>query len=50
MTPATLLHVRPRTSKWRVLAAVIFGIFMVTLDTTAVNVAFPAIRAELGAS
>ena len=50
MTTATLLRVRPRTSKWRVLAAVIFGIFMVTLDTTAVNVAFPAIRAELGAS
>lgn len=37
-------------SKWRVVAAVIFGIFMVTLDTTAVNVAFPVIRAELGAS
>jgi len=37
-------------SKWRVLAAVVFGIFMVTLDTTAVNVAFPVIREELGAS
>ena len=37
-------------SKWRVLASVIFGIFMVTLDTTAVNVAFPVLRAELGAS
>jgi DHA2 family multidrug resistance protein len=37
-------------SKWRVLAAVIFGIFMVTLDTTAVNVAFPTLREEFGAS
>jgi hypothetical protein len=25
-------------SKWRVVAAVVFGIFVVTLDTTAVNV------------
>ena len=39
-----------RASKWQVLAAVIFGIFMVTLDTTAVNVAFPTLRAEFGAS
>jgi DHA2 family multidrug resistance protein len=39
-----------RPSKWRVLAAVIFGIFMVTLDTTAVNVAFPTLRAEFGAT
>ncbi|MDB4893198.1 MAG: drug resistance transporter, EmrB/QacA subfamily [Gemmatimonadetes bacterium] len=39
-----------RTSKWRVLASVVFGVFMVTLDTTAVNVAFPVIRSELGAS
>lgn len=37
-------------NKWRVLAAVIFGIFMVTLDTTAVNVAFPTLRAEFGAT
>src|SRR5688500_12482894 len=39
-----------RASKWQVLAAVIFGIFMVTLDTTAMNVAFPTLRAEFGAS
>jgi EmrB/QacA subfamily drug resistance transporter len=39
-----------RASKWKVLAAVIFGIFMVTLDTTAVNVAFPTFRAEFGAA
>jgi DHA2 family multidrug resistance protein len=43
---------KPRVapSKWHVLASVIFGIFMVTLDTTAVNVAFPTLRSELGAS
>jgi EmrB/QacA subfamily drug resistance transporter len=39
-----------RPSKWRVLAAVVFGIFMVTLDTTAVTVAFPVIRDEMGAT
>lgn len=37
-------------SKWKVLVAVVFGIFMVMLDTTVVNVAFPALRAEFGAS
>ena len=47
MTAAVLER---RASKWQVLAAVVFGIFMVTLDTTAVNVAFPTLRAEFGAS
>jgi len=46
----TAAHEPARTSKWRVLASVVFGVFMVTLDTTAVNVAFPVIRRELGAS
>jgi DHA2 family multidrug resistance protein len=32
--------------KWKVLIAVLFGIFMVILDTTVVAVAFPALRAE----
>jgi len=36
--------------KWKVLFSVVFGIFMVILDTTVVNVAFPALRAEYGAS
>jgi EmrB/QacA subfamily drug resistance transporter len=36
--------------KWKLLASVIFGVFMSTLDTTAVNVAFPTLRAEYGAS
>jgi EmrB/QacA subfamily drug resistance transporter len=33
-----------------VLATVIFGFFMMLLDTTVINVAFPALRAEFGSS
>ncbi len=36
--------------KWRVLITVIFGIFMVILDSTVVNVAFQTLRREFGAS
>jgi DHA2 family multidrug resistance protein len=36
--------------KWKVLISVIFGIFMIILDTTVVNVAFPTLRREFGAS
>ena len=36
--------------KWKVLMTVIFGIFMVILDTTVVNVAFQTLRAEFGAT
>ena len=36
--------------KWKVLSTVIFGIFMVILDTTVVNVAFQALRNEFGSS
>ncbi len=36
--------------KWRVLISVIFGVFMVILDTTVVNVAFQTLRTEFGAS
>jgi DHA2 family multidrug resistance protein len=35
--------------KWKVLIAVIFGIFMVILDSTVINVAFPTLRAEFNA-
>jgi EmrB/QacA subfamily drug resistance transporter len=38
------------SGKWKVLVSVIFGIFMVILDTTVVNVAFQALRTEFGAS
>ena len=33
--------------KWKVLISVIFGIFMIILDTTVVNVAFQTIRESL---
>src|SRR5512146_656491 len=37
-------------NKWYVMVAVMFGIFMVILDTTVVNVAFQTIRSEYNAS
>jgi len=36
--------------KWKVLIAVMFGIFMIILDATVVNVAFPTLRREFGAT
>lgn len=36
--------------KWKVLISVLFGIFMIILDTTVVNVAFQTLRREYGAS
>jgi DHA2 family multidrug resistance protein len=36
--------------KWRVLISIVFGLFMVILDTTVVNVAFQTLRTEYGAS
>lgn len=30
--------------KWKILTAIVFGVFMVILDTTVVNVAFPTLR------
>ncbi|HEY4305999.1 MAG TPA: DHA2 family efflux MFS transporter permease subunit [Gemmatimonadaceae bacterium] len=36
--------------KWRVLGVVVFGVFMVVLDTTVVNVAFPTMREQFHAS
>ena len=36
--------------KWKVLIAVMFGIFMVILDSTIVNIAFPTLRSEFGAT
>jgi EmrB/QacA subfamily drug resistance transporter len=40
----------PETRKWWTLAAVAFGLFMIMLDNTVVNVALPSIRADLGIS
>lgn len=34
--------------KWKVLWSMVFGLFMVVLDSTVVNVAFPTLRAEFG--
>src|SRR5258706_16371589 len=36
--------------KWKVLIAVMFGIFMIIIDATIVNVAFPTLRREFGAT
>ena len=38
------------TAKWQVLLSAIFGLSMVILDTTVVNVAFQTLRAEFGAT
>jgi EmrB/QacA subfamily drug resistance transporter len=36
--------------KWKVLISVMFGVFMIILDSTIVNVAFPTLRSEYGAT
>lgn len=36
--------------KWKVLITVTFGLFMVILDSTIVNIAFPTLRLEFGVS
>ncbi|HEX7619710.1 MAG TPA: MDR family MFS transporter [Anaerolineales bacterium] len=41
---------QPLPQKYKILISVIFGIFMVILDTTVINVAFQTLRAEFGAS
>src|SRR4026209_1584583 len=45
-------HNKPRglEQKWKVLISVMFGIFMIILDATVVNVAFPTLRREFGAT
>jgi MFS family permease len=39
----------PENRKWWTLAAVSFGLFMIMLDNTVVNVALPTIQRDLGA-
>src|SRR5512132_2109775 len=39
----------PETRKWFTLAAVSFGLFMIMLDNTVVNVALPSIQRDLNA-
>src|SRR4051812_42479872 len=36
--------------KWKVLISVLFGIFMIILDSTVINVAFQTLRFEFGAT
>lgn len=36
--------------RWRVLMSVVFGVFMIILDATVVNVAFPTLQREFAAS
>src|ERR671928_1333608 len=40
----------PELRKWWTLFAVAFGLFMIMLDNTVVNVALPSIRKDLGIS
>jgi EmrB/QacA subfamily drug resistance transporter len=40
----------PENRKWLTLAAVTFGLFMIMLDNTIVNVALPSIQRDLGSS
>jgi DHA2 family multidrug resistance protein len=37
-------------AKWKVLISVMFGVFMIILDSTIVNIAFPTLRLQFGAS
>lgn len=52
MTVESIPMEQPRglAPKWKVLISVIFGIFMIILDSTIVNIAFPTLRIKFGAS
>src|SRR5262245_1984694 len=52
MTTGSAAGKKPRglERKWKVLISVMFGIFMIILDATIVNVAFPTLRREFGAT
>jgi len=52
MSTEAIEGVKPKglEQKWKVLISVMFGIFMIILDATVVNVAFPTLRREFGAS
>lgn len=47
---STPMQPRGLAPKWKVLISVIFGIFMIILDSTIVNIAFPTLRIKFGAS
>lgn len=52
MSIETALVEKPRglERKWKILISVTFGIFMIILDSTIVNIAFPTLRLKFGAS
>jgi EmrB/QacA subfamily drug resistance transporter len=52
MSSEAIAFEKPRglEHKWKVLISVTFGIFMVILDATIVNIAFPTLRMEYGVS
>jgi EmrB/QacA subfamily drug resistance transporter len=52
MTTGSSTGNKPRglERKWKVLISVMFGIFMIILDSTIVNIAFPTLRREFGAT
>ena len=52
MSTASVPMEKPRglEPKWKVLISVLFGIFMIILDSTIVNIAFPTLRVKFGAS
>ncbi len=52
MTAGSSTGNKPRglEQKWKVLISVMFGIFMIILDSTIVNIAFPTLRREFGAT
>ena len=47
---ATPVQNRGLDQKWKVLITVMFGLFMVILDSTIINIAFPTLRRVFGAS
>jgi len=48
-TNETVIH-RGLEEKWRVLITVMIGVFMIILDSTIINIAFPTLRVEFQAS
>ena len=52
MSAEVVLENKPKglEQKWKVLISVMFGIFMIILDSTVVNIAFPTLRREIGAT
>jgi len=46
--PAQAQNAPPPIDKWKVLISVMFGIFMIIIDSTVVNVAFQTLRREFG--